>query len=58
MRHILHIKTKVNDALAETVIKSEQSLRDTKIETVELTTQVDYEKLVQQIFAADSVQVW
>jgi hypothetical protein len=59
MRHVLHIVTKTNDAVAEAVVSNQKSLPQTKMEVVDLTgEQPDYTDLVKKIFAADSIQVW
>jgi hypothetical protein len=58
MRQILHILTKPGDAVAQSVIEAERSMRDTKIEIIELSEKTDYAALAQEIFKADSIQVW
>jgi hypothetical protein len=59
MRHILHIVTKANDELADSVMKAEQTLANVEIKMVDLTISApDYQTLVKEIFAADSIQVW
>lgn len=59
MRQLLHIVTKPNDDLASSMVESERSLPNTKVEVVDLTKpDPDYNQLVQKIFTADSIQVW
>ena len=59
MRTILHILTMPEDALAKKIIESQRANADHKIQKVDLTqNETDYPALVEQIFAADSVQVW
>ena len=59
MRTILHILTTPEDALAKKIIESQRANADHKIQKVDLTqNETDYPALVEQIFAADSVQVW
>ncbi|MDB6056315.1 MAG: hypothetical protein JWO95_159 [Verrucomicrobiales bacterium] len=59
MRHVLHIITKKNDSLARTVIEQQASTADQKVQSVDLTApDADYDKLVREIFEADSIAVW
>ena len=59
MQTVLHILTRKDDPLAQTLIKEQQQQSDVTIRTFDLTQpQPDYEHLLQEIFAADSVQVW
>jgi hypothetical protein len=59
MRHILHIITKTDDALAKVISEKEASEGTVKCEIFDLTkSDASYEELVEKIFAADSVQVW
>ena len=59
MRTILHILTTADDALAKQILELQQANPDLKIQKVDLTqNETDYPALVEQIFAADSVEVW
>ena len=59
MPALLHILTEPGDALAKEIIAKQTANSENKIETVDLTQpDADYRKLLEKIFAADSVQVW
>ena len=59
MRNLLHILTQPEDALANKLIAKQQAAAENTIEVVDLTKpDADYKKLLEKIFAADSVQVW
>ena len=59
MAAILHILTKPDDALAQTIMAAQAAQPDNRVETVDLTQpHPDYAALVEKIFAADSVAVW
>ena len=59
MRVILHILTKPNDPLPGGVIETQQKRPDAQVIVVDLTApEPDYEKLLEEIFAADSIAVW
>lgn len=59
MRRVLVILTGPSEPLDEKLMRCEQSLPDTVVERIDLTTEKpDYEQLLESIFAADSVQVW
>ena len=59
MKRLLHILTMPDDNLAETVINSHRQLQDREVMVVDLTDGApDYDALLEEIFAADSVQVW
>lgn len=56
---LLHILTKPDDALAQEIIAHQRQEPENQLEIVDLTQEnPDYSVLVDQIFAADSVQVW
>ena len=58
MTRTLHILTKPEDSLARTMISFEKA-PETTVETIDLTQGgADYQRLLEAIFAADSVQVW
>ncbi len=62
MRVVLHIMTQSDDTLAELaqrVIAGQRAERDQEVHVVDLTSkEPDYAKLLDEIFAADSVAVW
>jgi len=56
---LLHILTQTDDPLAQDILAKQKSNPENKIEIVDLTqADADYKKLLEKIFAADSVQVW
>ena len=59
MRVVLHILTQQDETLAQEVIASQREQQDQEVNVVDLTAaEPDYVKLLQGIFAADSVAVW
>ena len=58
MRRVLCIITTPADPLSESIISAQQTQPGCSVETFQLDTATDYEKLLDAIFAADSVQVW
>jgi hypothetical protein len=59
MRVALHILTKPDDTLARTVLDQLRERQDQVINVIDLTVaEPDYARLIQEIFAADSVAVW
>ena len=59
MRVVLHILTQQDETLAQEVIASQREQQDQEVNVVDLTAaEPDYSRLVQEIFAADSVAVW
>jgi len=59
MRVFLHILTKPNDTLMVGVMETQQKRPDVQVEVVDLTgPEPDYIKLLEAIFAADSIAVW
>jgi hypothetical protein len=59
MRVVLHILTRPDDTLAQEVIARQREQQVQEINIVNLTAaEPDYPKLLQEIFAADSVAVW
>jgi len=59
MRVALHILTKPDDTLARTVLEQLRERQDQVINVIDLTVaEPDYARLIQEIFAADSVAVW
>ena len=58
MRTILHILTRPADELTNQLAEQQRLLPETKVELADVTGgSVDYDALVQRIFAADSVEV-
>ena len=59
MRRLLHILTKPDDDVAETIIAAHRQGTGLKVTVVDLTkSEPDYPALLEEIFAADSIQVW
>ena len=59
MRTILHILTRPEDDLNRELLAQQRTLPETTVEVLDLTrTAPDYERLLEAIFAADSVEVW
>jgi hypothetical protein len=59
MRHVLHILTRPDDALARELMICQQNDAGIKVEAVDLTLpEPDYKALLEKIFAAESVQSW
>jgi hypothetical protein len=59
MRTVLHIVTRPNDPLAREIIADQRGDGENKIEVADLTKpQPDYKELLENIFAAESVQIW
>ncbi len=59
MNRILHIVTKENDPLASEIIRQQRDQAAGDIVVIDLNQPpVDYGLLLQEIFAADSVEVW
>jgi hypothetical protein len=59
MRHVLHILTRPDDALARELIALQQSVAGIKVEAVDLTRpEPDYKELLGKIFEAESVETW
>ena len=59
MATLLHILTQADDVLAAKIITQQKLDSENKIEVVDLTQpETDYKKLLEKVFAADSVQVW
>ncbi len=59
MRHVLLVLTQSMSPLNDIVSAAQHSLTETRVEVVDLTVETpDYGRLLESIFAADSVQVW
>ena len=59
MKRQLNIITRPHDPLARRVITKQQQDETVELVTIDLTAQkADYEQLVREIFAADTVHVW
>ena len=58
MRKVLCILTSSEDELSKSVVSAERELSDCAVDTFDLTVpKPDYEKLLDAIASADSVQV-
>lgn len=58
-RTVLHIVTRTDDALAAQVIAAQRRQPELEVREVNLAAPgPDYENLLEEIFAADSVTVW
>lgn len=59
MRRVLHIVTQPGDALTRGIIAVQQERAENEIKVADLTQgQPDYRELLEEIFAADSVESW
>lgn len=59
MTSILHIVTRANDQIAAEVAREQERRNDVQVRTADLTRgAVDYQKLLRDIFEADSIHVW
>jgi hypothetical protein len=59
MRTLLHIQTQPDDSLAETIRREQEKEAGQRVIVADLTAESpDYQKLLQQIFEADSIAVW
>ena len=59
MPALLHLVTRPQDRLAAEVIDRQRQDPGHEIRVIDLTAQdVDYGRLVEEIFSADAVQVW
>ncbi|MBI4326570.1 MAG: hypothetical protein HY674_15090 [Chloroflexi bacterium] len=59
MLRVLHILTTPDDTLAAEIISGQRRLSDRSVQVVDLTVpDPDYRALLEEIFAADSVEVW
>jgi hypothetical protein len=59
MHLLLHILTRPDDGLAREIITLQQSGGENKTTVMDLTKpQPDYKQLLENIFAAESVQIW
>jgi hypothetical protein len=59
MRLLLHILTRPDDSFAGEIITHQQSRPENKIVVADLTQpNPDYKELLENIFAAESVQIW
>ena len=56
---LLHILTRPNDPLAEAVVCEQRAQPGQEVRVADLTQpEPDYERLLEQIFEADSIAVW
>ena len=59
MSRLLHILTTPDDALAKAMIDRHRESPGREVRLVDLTkSEPDYLALLEEIFAADSIQVW
>ena len=59
MRAVLHLLTRPNDSLAAEVITLQKAAPELELRVVDLTgAEPDYAKVLEEIFKADSVEVW
>ena len=59
MARVLHLLTRPDDELARTVGCIQQSDPGSEVEMVDLSAgETDYARLVEKIFAADSIETW
>jgi hypothetical protein len=59
MPRLLHILTRPDDSLAREVIARQKSVAGNEVQVVDLTVpDPDYKALLEEIFAADSVESW
>jgi len=59
MRRILHILTRTNDSLSRQIISTQRREPDQQVEIADLTISTpDYQQLLNEIFRADSIEVW
>lgn len=62
MRNVLHLLTEPPDALTQSLIECQRSLaatRDLEIHVADLSApDADYDRILDRIFAAESVSVW
>ena len=58
MRTVLHILTRPETELTQSLLASQRALPETSVEVVRLDTPApDYDGLLEKIFTADSVEV-
>ena len=57
MRTLLHLRTRPEDDLTRELITLQRRLPETTVKIVDVTQGVDYDKVIEEIFAADSIQV-
>ena len=59
MRRVLCITTSHSDGIAEVVISAEKAQPECAVQTVDLAVpNPDYDRLLDEILQADSIQVW
>lgn len=59
MAKILHLLTRPDDDLAKTMVRIQQTDPANMVEVVDLSAgESDYARLVEKIFAADSIETW
>jgi len=59
MKAVLHILTKPDDALAQSIVEMQRANAELRVKTADLTgPSIDYGKLLEEIFSADAIHVW
>jgi hypothetical protein len=59
VKTILHLLTRPDDPLARIVIEKQRALEQVAVETIDLSRpEADYARVVERLFAADSIEVW
>jgi hypothetical protein len=59
MQTVLYIVTRKDDALAGEVVAHQREHEEIKVQTFDLTEdEPDYDRLLKEIFKADSIHVW
>ena len=59
MRTVLHLLTRPNDLLAAEVITLQKNTPELELHVIDLTAaEPDYANVLDEIFKADSVEVW
>ena len=59
MQNVIHLLTRPPDETVERLIATQRELPGTEVEVIDLTqADPDYQRLLERIFAADSVASW
>jgi hypothetical protein len=57
MRTLLHLLTRPEVDLTRELIARQRALPETTVKILDLTKEADYDKVIEEVFAADSIQV-
>jgi hypothetical protein len=57
MRTLLHLRTRPEDDLTRDLITRQRALPETTVKIMDLTKDADYDKVIEEVFAADSIHV-